>query len=87
MPRHRRIIPHHIALGNFYGAGACRGMSKPCHGMNLNFLYFQLIWSYFIFSLIFLLKYHLQDKITCKNSQNGDKQDKNTKYKRVKIYV
>ena len=26
-------------------------------------------------------------KITCKNSQYGAKQDKNTKYKRVKIYI
>ena len=47
----RHSMLWHIALENLYGAGACRGM-------NLNILYFQLIF----FSLILLLKYHLQDK-------------------------
>ena len=55
MSVHKRIMPRHVALGFLYGAGSCRGML-------ISILHFQLIWSYFVFSLVFLLKYHLQDK-------------------------
>ena len=55
MLRHKRIMLRHIALGFLYDAGSC-------HGILISILYFQLIWSYFVFSLILLFKYHLQDK-------------------------
>ena len=80
-------MPRHVALGFLCETGSCRGMPEPCLGMLISILHFQLIcpFSSPLWSFCSSITYKI--KITCKSSQYGAKQDKNTKYKRVKIYV
>ena len=91
-------MPRHVALGFLCETRSYRGMPKPCLGMrghaaacktvprhahqHFSFsallVLFRLLFGPFCSSITYKIK------ITCKNSQNCDKQDKNTKYKRVK---
>ena len=87
MPRHRKIMSWHIALRNLYDAGSCRNMPKPCLACSSALFIFSA-FGHILFSLwSFYSSITYKIKIICKSSQNGNKQEKNNKYKRVKIYV
>ena len=62
-------------------AAACQNHAQACSSAFSIFSIFgpfsSLLWS-------FCSNITYKIKITCKSSQNGDKQDKNTKYKRIK---
>ena len=84
MPRHKRIIPRHVALGFLCETGSCRGMKNHAWACSSTFSIFSIFghFSSPLWSFCSSITYKI--KITCKSSQNDDKQGTNTKYKRVK---